>query len=145
MDWRSEAIDRLKQYTAKREALEIIPKQIEEIDLTMTSIRSARLDGTPVKGGGNAREDLLLNCIVRKEELQRCLEAVRLWVEIVEDGLAVLGSDDRLVLERFFINPEKGAADRLAGDLGVDVKTVYARKDKALRKFTIALHGFVES
>ena len=145
MDWKSEAIDKLKQYEAKRESLEIIPKQIAEIDATMTSIRSVRIDGVPVKGGGNGREDLMLNCIARKDELRWSLERVQNWMEIVDRGLSVLGSDDRLVLDRFYIHPEKYAADRLAGDLGIDVKTVYARKDKALRKFTVALYGCGES
>lgn len=145
MDWKSEAIDKLKQYEAKRESLEIIPKQIAEVDSTMASIRSARIDGTPVKGGGNGREDMMLNCVVRKDELRRCLERAGLWVEIVSRGLELLDPDDRLVLDRFYINPEKRAADRLAGDLGIDVKTVYGRKDKALRKFTIALYGCEES
>lgn len=145
MDWKSEAIDKLKQYEAKRESLEIIPKQIAEVDSTMASIRSARIDGTSVKGGGNGREDMMLNCVVRKDELRRCLERAGLWVEIVSRGLELLDPDDRLVLDRFYINPEKKAADRLAGDLGIDVKTVNARKDKALRKFAIALYGCEES
>ena len=138
-------LDKLKQYEAKRQSLEIIPKQIAEIDSTMTSIRSARTDGTPVKGGGNGREDMILNCIVQKDELQRSLERARLWLEIVNEGLSALAPDDRLVLDRFFITQEKYAADRLASDLGIDVKTVYARRVKALRKFTIALYGCVES
>ena len=136
---------KLKQYEAKRESLKIIPKQITEIDSTMTSIRSTRTDGVPVKGGDNGRENLMLNCIVQKEELKSNLDRVQNWVEIVDAGLSVLGSDDRLVLDRFYIHPEKYAADRLAGDLGIDVKTVYARKDRALRKFTIALYGTIES
>lgn len=145
MDWKTEAIDKLKQYESKRESLETIPKQIAEIDATMTSIRSARINGTPVRGGGNGREDLMLNCIVQKDELQRSMDSAALWVEIVERGLAVLEPDERLILDRFFIHREKYAADRLAGDLGIEAKTVYAWKDKALRMFTIALYGFTES
>lgn len=145
MDWKSEAIDKLKQYEAKRESLQIIPKQIAEIDSTMTSIRSSRADKQPVKGGGNRREDMYLDCIVRKDELTRCMERAKLWLEIVDGGLSVLVDEDRLVLEKFYIHPEKHAAERLSGDLCVDVKTVYSRKDRALRKFTIALHGSVES
>ena len=145
MNWKTEAIDKLKQYEARRESLEIIPKQIADIDATMTCIRSARIDGTPVRGGGNGREDMMLNCIAQKDELRRCLERAGVWVEIVSRGLELLEPDDRLVLDRFYINPEKRAADRLAGDLGIDVKTVYARKDRALRKFTIALYGYEES
>ena len=145
MDWKTEAIDKLKQYEARRESLEIIPKQIADIDATMTSIRSAQIDSTPVRGGGNGREDMMLNCIAQKDELRRCLERAGMWVELVEQGLAVLSREERLVLDRFYINPAKGNVDRLCGELNVEKSQVYARKDAALRKFTIALYGFMES
>lgn len=145
MDWKNEAIDKLKQYEAKRESLIIIPKQIAEIDSTMLSIRRGSIDGIPVRSGGNKREDMLLSCIAQKEELSCCLDRAGLWVESVTGGLEVLDPDSRLILERFYIHPEKYAADRLASDLGIDVKTVYARKDRALRLFTIALYGVSES
>lgn len=84
--------------------------------------------------------------IVRfREELRLSLDQAREWVKRVEEGLAVLTPEERLVLDRFFIHPEKGAADRLAGDLHLDVKTVYRRKDAALLHFTISLYGGVES
>ncbi len=40
---------------------------------------------------------------------------------------------------------ERHAIDNLASDFFVDVKTIYRWKDKALRKFTIALYGCTES
>ena len=140
MDWKTEAIDKLKQYEARRESLEIIPKQIADIDATMTSIRSARIDGTPVRGGGNGREDMMLNCIAQKDELRHCLERAGMWVEIVSKGLELLEPDDRLVLDRFYINPEKRAADRLAGDLGIDVKTVSSMLGHSSAGFTLATY-----
>jgi len=145
MDWKVEAIEKLRQYTAKRESLTIIPKQIAEVDSTLTSIRSAGITVGQSKGRSRSREDSLLDCIVQKEELQRSLERTRLWVENVSSGLAILNEEERLCLERFYIQSEKYAADRLAGDLGIEVKTVYTREDKALRKFTVALYGVTES
>lgn len=55
------------------------------------------LRGTLIKGGGNGRKELMLNCTVQKDELKRCLERAELWAEIVDKGLSVLGFDDRLV------------------------------------------------
>lgn len=144
-DWKISAIEKLKQYEAKRQALDIIPMQIAEIESTMTSIRSGA-NIAPVSGGkSTGKENMLLSCIVQKEELQRNLDRVKLWIEFVEKGLAVLDQDERLVLDRFFIHPAKGNIDRLCGELFIEQSQVYKRRDKALRKFTIALYGCVES
>lgn len=146
MDWKMVAVDKLKQYEAKRLSLEIIPREIEEIETTMTSIRSARVDGTAIKNSsGNGREAMLLNCIVKKDELKRNLECAKLWISIVEKALSILDQEERVILDRFFIQSERCAADRLAGDLHIEVSTVYRRREKALRKFTIALYGLTES
>lgn len=141
MDWKKEAIEKLRQYSAKKLSLRTIPEEIRRMELEMQSIRSASSDGSPSKGGGNGRENMMLSNIVRREELERMLEQARIWVALVNAALSLLSQEERLLLERFFIFPEKGAADRLAGDLHLDVKTVYRRKDDALRKFTISLYG----
>lgn len=146
MDWKIEATDKLKQYEAKRQSLQIIPLEIAQIESTMTGIRSARTDSIAIRNsGGNARENMMLSCIVRKEELQRNLEQAELWVEAVTTALDALNDDERKILDRMYIHREKKAADRLAGELFVDVATVYRWKDDALRKFTIALYGCTES
>lgn len=145
MDWKREAIDKLRQYEAKRSALVDIPKDIAYLESAITRIRSSTSDGTPVKGGGSGREDMLLNNIVKREELKVAFKAAQEWVGRVENGLAVLNAEERLVLEKFFLFPAPGAADRLAGDLHLDVKTVYRRKDAAIKKFTMALYGCTET
>lgn len=142
MDWKIEATDKLKQYEAKRQALQSIPLEIAQIESTMTGIRSARTDNIVVRNSSeNVRENMMLSCIVRKEELQRNLEQAGLWVESVNSALNVLSSEERKILDRMYIKQEKKAADRLSGELFVDLKTVYRWKDDALRKFTIALYG----
>lgn len=145
MNWKSEAIEKLRKYDAMKQALRSIPPEIKRLELKAQSIRSATSDGTPVQGGGSAREDILLSNIVLREELKRDLEQAQIWVDQVDAGLDILDKEERLILDRFFIHPLKGAADRLSGDLSVDVKTVYKRKDAALRHFTISLYGATES
>lgn len=138
-------MEKLRQFEAKKQSLKCIPEEMKRLESVMRSIRSAVADGTPVSGGGSGREDMLLSNIVHLEELERALEQARKWVALVNAGLEVLSSEERLILERFYIRPEKGAADRLAGDLNLDVKTIYKRKDAALRHFTVSLYGGVES
>lgn len=147
MDWKTAAIEKLKQYEEKRQSLELIPVQIAEIESAMTSIRSAGALSVPVMNSkGNSREDMYINNIDRLDELKRQLEQAKLWIKIVDRGLSVLNREERLVLERLYINREKYAADRLCDDLGLmDSRTVYKRRDQALRLFTVALYGCVES
>lgn len=145
MNWKNEAIEKLEQYSARKQALINIPEEIARLESASASIRSISNDSTRVTGGASVREDMLLNNIVKREELSWALEQARRWVDLVESGLQILNRDERKILEVFYIHGEKGAAERLAGDLAMDVKTVYRRKDAALRRFTIALCGCVES
>ena len=145
MNWKQEAIEKLEQYDARKQSLRSIPAEIDRLESCARQIRGAQTDGVTVKSSGSGREDMLLNNIIQREELNWSLEQAQKWVGLVESGLSVLSEEDRLILDRFYIQSEKGAADRLAGDLCLDVKTVYRRKDAALRRFTIALWGCVES
>ena len=144
MIWKNEAVGRLKLYQAKKVALETIPLDIRQQELSMSSIRSADPDSSPVRGN-STREDALLNNMVYRSELEESYSRTKLWVEAMDRALAVLTPEDRILLDRFFILAEPKAADRLAGDLHIDVKTVYRRKDEALRKFTVALYGVAET
>lgn len=144
MNWKYEAIDKLKQYEAKRHALLTIPGEISRLEESMRWLRSAASDGTPAHGGGSGREDMYLSNIVRREELARSLELAQKWIEFVDKGLNFLAEDDRLILDRFYINPAKGNVERLCSELGCEQATVYRRREKALRSFTMALYGCTE-
>lgn len=144
MNWKFEAIEKLKQYEAKKQSLTCIPEEIARLESAMQSIRSATADGKPVKGGGSGREDMMLSNIVHREELERSLEQAKMWVALVDAGLETLSAEERLILNRFYIHPAKGNVDRLCGELGVEKSQVYARKDAALHHFTISLYGCSE-
>ena len=144
MNWKFEAIEKLKQYEAKKQSLTSIPEEIARLESAMQSIRSATADGTPVKGGGSGREDMMLSNIVHREELERSLEQAKMWVALVDAGLEILRDEERLILDRFYIHPERGNVDRLCGELGVEKSQVYARKDSALDHFTISLYACSE-
>lgn len=144
MNWKYEAVDKLKQYEAKKQSLKSIPMEIARLELAMKSIRSATADGTPVSGGGSGREDMYLSNIVHREELERSLEQAKKWVALTDAGLEILTEEERLILERFYINPAKGNVDRLCGELNIEKSQVYTKKDAALRHFTITLYGCCE-
>lgn len=146
MDWKREAIDKLRGYEAHRRALDSIPLEISRLESAAVGIRSAVTDAMPVQGGGSTREDAMLSNIAHREELGWALKQAKAWVELVEAGLEVLDEEERLVLDRFYIHRGKGNISRLCEELGLnDERSAYKRKDKALRHFAIALYGITEN
>lgn len=145
MNWRQEAIVKLRDYEARRQSLENIPQELKRLKSELTNVRSLRTDAAPASGGGNRREDALLDNIVRQTELERALRRARAWVRQVDAGLAVLDDDERIILERFYIYGAKGAAGSLCEQLNIERSTVYRKRDNALRRFTIALYGVLET
>ena len=145
MDWKQEAADKLMQYEVRRQALENIPAEIKRLEQDYRSLRSSVPDAIPSHDGGSRREDAMLSNIVRREELARQLESARAWVALADGGLAALDEEDRLVLDRFYVHRRKGACERLCEELDREKAQVYRRRDRALRRFTLALYGGLES
>ena len=145
MNWKKEAIEKLKEYNARKQAITSIPMEIAQLESAVRGIRSASADGVAISGGGSGREDMLLSNICKREELKRSLATAKVWVAQVEDAMSVLNQEERLVLDRFYINPARGNVDRLCGELNVEKPTIYRRKDDALRHFTICLYGCTEN
>lgn len=144
MNWKREAADRLRDYNAKKASLAAIPLELHRLESEFTRIRSATTDGTAVRTGGNRREDILLANITQRGELKTQLEETKAWVKVVEGALVELDEMERTVLDRFYINRGKGGADRLCGELHLEKSRVYEIKDRALRKFTLAMYGAME-
>lgn len=127
MNWKTEAIEKLKQYEAMKTAVCAIPEELKRLEL---AAGSAGLD-----------KDGSLSNLVCRRELQGNLEQARLWLAAVERALKLLTAEERQILDRFYIRPQRAAVELLAQELYMDVKTVYRKKDQALRRLTIALYG----
>lgn len=144
--WKYKAIDKLKDYSAQKAALQNLPEEIARLESEAYSIKSATGDGTPVKGGGSGREDRLLSNIVKREEHKAMLHRATLAVRQVERGLNVLTGEERHLLDVMYIINEKGRADRLMEELGLaEESSLYKRVNKALLRFTIAMYGATEN
>ena len=143
MNWKQESKDELREYEAKRKALESIPSDIAQLRAEMAKLGGGP-SSIPVQGGGSRWEDRQINLIVKCDKLKTSLAYTRYWVKKVERGLSVLSPEERMILDRFYINPAKGNVDRLCGDLHLEKSAVYDRKEAALRKYTLARYGCVE-
>lgn len=144
MNWKAEAKEKLRRYDAMRLATINIPEEVQRLEVDAQAIRSAKLDGAVVSGGGNRREDALLNNIIHRQELLWTLEQAQLWLKTTDRALASLTSEEKLLLHRLYIYPETGAPERLCKELGVETSSIYRRRDKALRHFTLAYYGIDE-
>lgn len=145
MNCLKEAEYKLRDYNAKKNAIAATLEEITRLESESTCVRSAMTDSTPVRGGGNCREDAMLNNIAARMELKAAHDNAEEWLRIIDGALAVLTDDERHILDRFYINRQKGHVELLMDELHVEKSQVYCRKDAALRKFTLALYGVTET
>ena len=83
--------------------------------------------------------------ISKNAELEKSLERASRWMEIVDGALEVLEPQEREILQCMYVFPQKGAVDTACDALCVEKSSIYRRRDKALRKFTLAMYGATES
>lgn len=141
MNWKNEAVDRLRRYEAMCAALGNIEQELERLEAAAGALRSASAVRIPVMSSNQSREDKLLDNIVCRQELENMLEQTKSWLEITQRALMVLKPQERTILHRLFIRPEDGNLSQLCKELSVEQSSVYRKRDKALRTFTMALYG----
>lgn len=145
MNWKNEAMEKLRQYDAMCLAADNIPQEIRRLEQAATAIRSARTDGCRVQSSGNRRDEALLDNMMSRQELHWRLDQTHAWLCSMNKALSALTPEEKLVLQRFYICPEKGSVERLCDELGLENSSVYRKRDKALRHFTVALYGCLEN
>ena len=145
MKWKNEAMDKLKKYDAMQMARKNIPEEIRRLKSEACAMRRASLDTPFVRFSGGRREEALLTNITQRQELEWTLKQVKHWLSITDRGLLALPEDERLILQRLYLYPEKGAVERLCAELGVEQSSIYRKRDQALERFTVAMYGFPES
>lgn len=145
MKWKNEAMDKLRKYDAMQMAKKNIPEEIRRLKSEATAMRRASLDTPFVRSSYGRREEQMLNNIAQRQELEWTLKQVKHWLSVTDRGLLALPEDERLVLQRLYLYPEKGAVDRLCAELGVEQSSIYRKRDQALERFTVAMYGFCES
>ena len=144
MNWKDEAMEKLRNYDAMRQSLTIIPEELQRLEQEASDLRSVQFDRPVVKSNGNRKETALINNLVQRQELARNFQQAQFLVRNTDLALGVLNPEEKLVLHRLYIYPEKGALDRLCGELGVEQSSIYRKRDKALHHFTLAYYGVAQ-
>ena len=145
MDWTHEIKDDLRSYSARKASIQNVAEELERLEAEFTGIKSATSDGTPVSGGTNHREDRLLNNIVKRGKLTGVQKSTIDWVRIMDRALRELSAEEFGLLDKLYIHGSKGSADRLAEELGIEIRTVWYQARKALAHLAYAMYGQLTS
>ena len=136
------AIQELSRHRALQSSLCTLPEQIARLEQSLTDPVSVLGRGEPVRGSGyGGAQDRLADGMARKIRMERSLACARQAVSSVETAMEALTEPERMVLREFYIDRERGHMDRLCQELGVEEAAVYRLKNKALRRFTLAMYG----
>ncbi len=145
MNWRTEAKEKLRCYPARKNAAFVLAEEIAMLKSEFESVRAVDTTAVPVTGGGSRHEDRMISNIQQRGELQSARFQPPRSVHNVERTLKLLDRSDRDVLDRMYIHPEGRRTD-LARELGFeDDRSLYRQADRALRRFTLAYYGELES
>lgn len=141
MNWKNEAIERLSKYTAMSRAIDNIPIEIQRLEQDSVSLRGVRTDKVCRASSPSRQDDVLIGNIIKQELLHRNYENARMWVRSTDRALSVLSQEEKTILERMYINPQRGVVSLLCQELGMEQSSIYRKRDQALYHFTIALYG----
>ena len=145
MNWKNEAVAKLRRYDAMQRATVNIPLEINRLKAESEAVGCGLSAGA--YGGRDMRrkEDLLMDNLMIRQQLQWSLDQAECWTGTISRALAALEPEERLILQQMYIVPQSGALERLSDSLGVEKSSIYRRRDKALQKFTLSLYGAEES
>lgn len=145
MNWREEALEKLRSYERMRVAERNLKLEIRRLKLEERRISSSRADVVAVRQSGSQAEERLLDNMQRRQALEEALEQTRCWIRVTDAALGTLDKKERLILWRLYIQSDPSTIALLCEQLGVEKSSVYRNRDKALQKFIQALYGAAES
>ena len=145
MNWKHEAVNKLRRYDAMQRATVNLPLEIKRLKAETEGVRSGLQVGFAGGKSSRSKEDALLDNLMKRQQLQWSLDQAQSWTGTVSRALEALKPEERLILQQMYILPREGAVGQLMEALSVERSTLYRRRDKALKKFTLSLYGGEES
>lgn len=139
LDKRDATIRAMKDYDAMKFVIENTSDEVKEISEKMTSIGVPRYDDHVRSGNVHAGEDNMINKI---EEIDTLKERYRQALEYMawfEPAWAQLSEDEQYLLESAYLDEVEVIA--ICDHLGIEKKTYYMRKKRALDHLKTLLYG----
>ena len=145
MNWKQEAVDKLRGYPLRRCSLARLDEELERLGHEAARLRAVDTEHERVSGSpAGRRDDALINNLVLREELRHARQSAALWVREVDQALAQLDGDSRRILDRLYLSRTPNTVDALCAELCMERSTLYRRREHALRQFTLTLYGALE-
>ena len=141
MDWNKETIFKLRNLTPTMRSIEHMKSEVERLRLQLNGIRSSLSDGTPVKTGGNSREERLVATIAEIDELNNRIKHETAWVNRIEKALADVSPEDRQILDLCYINQRRFPIDEVCTYLCVEKTRAYEKRNAAVEHLARRLYG----
>lgn len=134
MDWKKEAMEQLKTYPVRAQALANLQHQYMTARMVVEEMRAEGEKGSPY-----------LNALAMREAVERNYNITKREVAAVRRGLSALTQEEQLILDGFYMNRTTDYLWDLMDKLSVERSRLYKMKDSALRKYTLAVYGVTES
>lgn len=145
MNWKTEAVEKLRRYDAMRRAVQNLPLELKRLEAEYTALGGGWSGQGERNRNVRSREDRMMDNIMTRQQLKWSLEQATNWTQQVSGALSGLTPEERLILQQMYILPQTGALNRLTEALNLERTSIYRRRDRALRKFTLNLYGWEES
>lgn len=142
LDW---LLPKLKNLPEQRVALTEIQESIETLEMSCEMLQASGVEGARIPKRPSKVEEAYLDNLCEWEQLQKNLEITRREVAQMERVLALLSDEERLVLERFYINRQRDHLRQLCKELDCKEAQVYEIKSRATIKLSRMLFGQVDS
>lgn len=144
MDYIIAAIADLREYKAQLASIQNLKDAIAECQAGIDQLHTTQYDKTPVMGGESGYEERILTNMDKIKRLNGNLSIARSKAARVDRGMAALDDEERIVLERMYVNSEREAIRRLCEDLNCEIAQVYRIRRRALNRFTRAMYGILD-
>lgn len=145
MDYRQLAKDLLKRKKQLEAAVKSLELQSEQLKADAESCTSPGFSPTPTaKYGYDNCQDRLIAILAKADECDMRKRTVLRELKMIEIGMSVLNVYQRELLECFFIDRKRGAADDLCEKFYKERSCVYRDRQKAVDAFTLAVFGVLE-
>lgn len=123
--WKERTVDRLRDYTLQKAALEAIPLELDRL--------RRQADRSPGQALQRRMEIF---------QMEQNLDMAGGYVAFLDRGLAALTREERDVLRRVYMDREEDVIESLRAEWElVEKRSVYKRLDKILYRLTLALFG----
>jgi len=144
MDYIREAVEQLSNYNLLVASLTIMQGQLEALRLEKYNIKAQIISSEP-RGGGGEPDDKIVNNIFKRKILINNIVATNKKINCIDKSLAALDKNEKRILDRVFIIGGKNGIRDIAEELTFSNAQVYRMRDKAIRRFSIALFGICAS